>query len=639
MSSKATFSKYFSNLQIRGIRKAGDILVPEETGFRKFSSTPFIQEIDRMADYMTDEDRSGFAFLMGLFAVLPKPVVSGVLRLAAASEGGSGALTAPLRLINLGVKGVVYTLYYSDLTPDRRIHKMLEWQTKCGEDPNAKIDVMTTAARAFHTARTGQTSLSQLSVSDRVKYISKLRELVIAGQEEIIEAIQLETGKSRSDALMSEIFSVLDHLSYLEKFSEKVLSDRKVYTSLVLMGKTSKVFFEPMGTSLVISPWNYPFYQAIVPITLSFVCGNTTVYKPSELTPLKGLVEKFLDAAGIGSEWVQVVYGDGKLGSELIDQRPDKIFFTGSTRTGKRIMEQASKYLIPVELELGGKDPMIVFEDADLHRTTSGALWGAMTNSGQSCTSVERLYVHQSIFDRFRDELVAKAKAMTVGNDTNGSTDIGTMTSEEQVKIVARHLEDALSKGAKQLTGKTWDKTSKKIPPIVLEGVTETMLVYREETFGPLLPIISFTSEEEVVRMANDSEYGLSASVWSKDKTRAERVARKIKTGNVSINNVMLSEGNHALPFGGVKNSGFGRFKGEFGFYSFSNVKSVIVDSMSSKIEANWYPYTPKKHQLFRQMMAGAFSKGLGSLVRFIVNGLSLESYSGKSAKRDVTQR
>lgn len=639
MSPKVTYSKHFSKHQIKGIMKAGDVLVPEEAGFRKFSATPFIQEVDRMADYMTDEDRSGFAFLMGLFAVLPTPIVSAILRLASASQNGSSPLTAPLRLINIGVKGVIYTLYYSDLTADKRIHKMLEWQTKCGDDPKTKIDSMGTAARAFYNARMGQASLSQLSVADRVKYISKLRELIIAGQEEIIEAIQLETGKSRSDALMSEIFSVLDHLSYLERFSEKVMADRKVYTSLVLMGKTSKVFFEPMGTALVISPWNYPFYQAIVPITLSFVCGNTTVYKPSELTPLKGLVEKFLDAAGIGSEWVQVVYGDGKLGSELIDQHPDKIFFTGSTRTGKKIMEQAAKYLIPVELELGGKDPMIVFEDADLHRTTSGALWGAMTNSGQSCTSVERLYVQQTIYDRFRDELVAKAKEMTVGTDTNGSTDIGTMTSEDQVKIVVRHLEDALAKGAKQLTGKTWDKTSKKIPPIILEGVNETMLIYREETFGPILPIIPFANEEEVIRMANDSEYGLSASVWSKDKARAERVARKIKTGNVSVNNVMLSEGNHALPFGGVKNSGFGRFKGEFGFYSFSNVKSVIVDSMSSKIEANWYPYTPKKYLLFKQMMAGAFSRGIGAFIRFALNGLSLESYSAKSAKRDITKR
>jgi acyl-CoA reductase-like NAD-dependent aldehyde dehydrogenase len=240
------------------------------------------------------------------------------------------------------------------------------------------------------------------------------------------------------------------------------------------------------------------------------------------------------------------------------------------------------------------------------------------------------VYIQEGAFDAFRDKMVEQAHLVVQAIDRDGSADIGHMTSDAQVAIVADHLADALSKGARLLTGIEWDRKSRKIPPLVVVDVNHEMKIMREETFGPVIPLMAFRTENEAIQLANDSEYGLSASVWSKDIQRAERVARGIVTGNVSINNVMLTEGNHALPFGGTKSSGFGRYKGEFGFYAFSNVKSVIIDGDSKKIEANWYPYTGPKFRLFEGMTRGLFAHGAGGLIRFIANGLSLESISQK---------
>jgi aldehyde dehydrogenase (NAD+) len=439
--------------------------------------------------------------------------------------------------------------------------------------------------------------------------------------------------------LISEIFGVLDNLAWLEKHGSKALQDRKQHTPIALMGKTSWTWYEPLGTILIISPWNYPFYQAIVPIACAFAAGNTVVYKPSEWTPLKGLVEDLLLEAGFAPNWVQVVYGDGAIGSALVEQKPDKIFFTGSTRTGKKILAQAAEHLIPVELELGGKDPMIVFDDVNIQRAAAGAAWGALTTTGQSCTSVERVYVQESIYEPFKDALVAEVSRIKQEIDSDGDADVGAMTTDFQVKIVAAHVDDARARGARFLAGGEWDGSSKLIPPIVIDGVTEDMLLAREETFGPVVPLLRFSTEDEAIRLANDSVYGLTASVWSKDLERAKRVGRALQVGGVSINNVMATEANPALPFGGVKQSGIGRYKGEHGLHAFCNVKSVLIDKDSAKIEANWYPYTKKKYELFTDLTVNLFSGGLLSLAKFALSGLKLERYSNEVAKRGRTDQ
>jgi acyl-CoA reductase-like NAD-dependent aldehyde dehydrogenase len=278
---------------------------------------------------------------------------------------------------------------------------------------------------------------------------------------------------------------------------------------------------------------------------------------------------------------------------------------------------------------------MIVFADATLGRAAAGAAWGALTTTGQSCTSVERVYVQRPIYDAFRDELVRQVQTLVQKIDQDGESDLGAMTTDFQVRIVADQVADAKAHGAVFLTGADWDGQSRLIPPMVVDRVTPDMRLAREETFGPLIPLIPFDTEAEAIALANDSEYGLTASVWSKDLARARRVARALAVGGVSINNVMATEANPALPFGGVKQSGFGRYKGTHGLHAFCNVKSVLIDKDSKKIEANWYPYTAEKYRRFNALIDALFgSRGVTRLLRFAIAGWKLERYSNKAAKK-----
>jgi acyl-CoA reductase-like NAD-dependent aldehyde dehydrogenase len=625
-------------LALKGLKKAGDILLPGEGAFPAFSQTQLEGQLPRLMSEMYDDDRSGFILLMNIFGVLPSFMVRLLLWVASFGHG------SVFRQIHIGVRGVLFTLYYSGidhhgilpaLKYSTTINTILPQDDEMQEllrhaNPLAMPLSLLGPALVMEKARSAHESIRDISASDRVKTIKRLRFVVLKRQEEIIDAIQRETHKARTDVLTSEIFPLLEHLAFLEASTADALKDETVPTPAAMMGKKSQVWYESMGVVLVISPWNYPFYQAITPITCAFVTGNACVYKPSELTPLQGLVESVLTEAGFAPDWAQVVYGDGRVAQELIDLRPNKIFFTGSVATGKKIMAQASQYLIPVELELGGKDPMLVFSGANIQRSVRGAVWGAFTNSGQSCTSVERLYVQDTIYEEFKTLLLTEVKAITLGVDSDGNKDMGAMISEKQVKIVADLVKDALAQGATMLTGVEWDFHDKMIPPIVLEGTTHAMRINQEEIFGPVLPLMRFNDEAEAIRLANDSTFGLSASVWG-EKEQVLRVSRQLVTGNISVNNVMVSEGNHALPFGGVKDSGIGRYKGVMGLRGFCTVKSILIDGNSKKIEANWYPYTTKKYRLLSRLVQSLFLK---KWIGFAVNGLKLETYSQK-ARRD----
>lgn len=646
-------SRYLGARELSALNRVGDLLCPGDDRLPRFSATGAVARFDDMADYMMVSDRDDLKLLLWVFSFLPDAVLRLLLAVLARMEKLPGPVGALGRLVMFGLKGVITTLYFGFADNDGKtggaVRDVLGWDAAIrtpvsmiddlvnAEDVNpmnqAVQDVPVDEAAVFSRVRQAQPVLRALSVHERLSYVRRLNDLVRDEREAIVTRIQQETGKSRTDALISEIFPLLEHFEFLIKYAEKALADETVPTPLAMMGKKSRVYYEPLGTILVISPWNYPFYQALTPITAALVTGNTVVYKPSEITPLEGLVESFLERAGVPEDWVQIVYGAGDLGSRLIDQRPEKIFFTGSVATGKKIMAQASQQLIPVELELGGKDPMLVFDDVNVERAVQGALWGALTNVGQSCTSVERLYVQRGIYKDFRDRLVASAKQISLGVDNDGSADMGRMTSPRQVTIVSELVSDAKANGATLLCGGEWDGTSEFIPPIIIEGSTHAMRINQEELFGPVVTIFPFDTEEEAVRLANDSAFGLSASVWTADMARADRVTRALVTGNVSVNNVMLSEGNHALPFGGVKDSGIGRYKGEHGLRGFCNQKSVLIDTNSKKIEANWYPYTKKKYALFGALTQALFSHGPMALVRFAMSGMSLEGYSQKARR------
>lgn len=489
--------------------------------------------------------------------------------------------------------------------------------------------------RAFQEARQAFAKVRGMSVRERLDETLKLKRFFLDNKEMIVDRVVQETGKARTDALVSEVFTVLDIIDYYDKHAERYLADAKVPTPVILWPKKSKIYYEPIGPVLIISPWNYPLNLAMIPMITAFVAGNSIVFKPSEWTPLKGLIEEIIEKSGFMRDAVHVVYGGKETGRKLIDQRPAKILFTGSTRAGRQIMEQAAKHLIPVELELGGKDPMVVFDDADIDRTAAGAVWGAMTNSGQTCTSVERLFVHERIYPQFVDALKQKIEKLShPSRDRDrpdaGDLDVGSMTARFQIEKVEDQVNDAKAKGATVHTGGTRTEDAQDFPPTLITDITDEMKIAHEETFGPVLTVQPFKTEDEAVRLANDSPYGLSASVWSKDIERATRVARAIETGNVSINNVLATQGNSALPFGGTKESGFGRYKGPHGLHSFSNIKSIMIDS-GSKYEPHWFPYTKEKYTLFSKLLDAVYDGGALWLIKTILVGMKLEAHVKKN--------
>jgi acyl-CoA reductase-like NAD-dependent aldehyde dehydrogenase len=454
------------------------------------------------------------------------------------------------------------------------------------------MEVLTAVARA----RAAQVAWSEIGVNRRIAVLREFQQRLHENKSQIAATITREAGKPLAEALVTEVLVVLDAARFLIENTYRLLSDEPVpHGNLATKFKRGRILREPYGVVGIISPWNYPFSIPATESLAALVAGNAVVLKPSEFTSLVALeLASLLHVAGVPDAVFQVVVGDGATGAALIHAPIDKLVFTGSVATGKRIAALAAERLLPVVLELGGKDPMLVLDDADVDVASSAAVWGAFVNAGQTCLSVERCYLHRSLYEPFLKACVEKTRKLKVGAGQDPRTDVGPMIHERQVRMVESQVEDAKAHGARVLEGgiRLRDVGINFYAPTVLADVTHEMRIMREETFGPVLPVSAFDSDAEAVRLANDSEYGLSASIWTRDRARGERLARQIQAGTVLVNDVISCFGISEAPHGGVKASGIGRTHGRFGLEEMVRLKYVDTDLAPWTKMPWWYGYS-----------------------------------------------
>src|SRR6202453_3961366 len=448
---------------------------------------------------------------------------------------------------------------------------------------------------AVERARVAQHAWRDLGVRKRITLLRDFQHRLHERKLQIAQAVTREEGKPVAEALTTEVLVVLDAARFLIDNSFRLLNDEPLpHGNLATKLKRGRLVREPHGVVGIISPWNYPFSIPATDTLSALVAGNAVVLKPSEFTSLVALkLESLVHAAGVPPDVFQVVVGDGATGAALLCSRIDMLVFTGSVPTGKRIAVAAAERLLPVVLELGGKDPMIILDDADVDVASSAAIWGAFVNAGQACLSVERCYVHRSLYEPFVKACAEKAGQLRIGNGMDPNTDVGPMIHERQLQNVESQVEDAKARGARVVAG------GKRLPelgvnfyaPTVLMDVSQTMRIMREETFGPVLPVMAFSSDDEAVSLANDSEYGLAASVWTRDPVRGESLAARIQAGTVMVNDVISSFGISESPHGGVKASGLGRTHGRLGLEEMVRVKYVDGDRLPRIKKVWWFGY------------------------------------------------
>jgi acyl-CoA reductase-like NAD-dependent aldehyde dehydrogenase len=437
---------------------------------------------------------------------------------------------------------------------------------------------------------------AQSSFAERRALLGAVAQEALARADHLTATVTAESGKPLVESYTAELFVALDNLVWAAANAERVLRDERLrFPQPHLRHKRGWLRYEPLGVVAVISPWNFPLGIPLTQAAFAVAAGNAVVVKPSELTPLTGAwVERLFREAGAPEGLVRVVQGRAETGDALV-RAPGvaKIVFTGSGEVGRRVAVTAGERLRPVTLELGGKDPMLVFEDADLDRAVAGALWGAFSNCGQVCSAVERIYVAQPLQEAFVEELVRRAEALRLGRGDELDVDLGPMIAEDRRAHVEELVADALGRGAEVRSGGRPPDVG--LPgwfyePTVLTGVEREARVEREEIFGPVVTVAPFRDEDEAVRLANGPAFGLGASVWTRDLDRAARVGRRLEAGSVWTNDVQYSYGTGQASWGGVKSSGFGRTHSKHGLYELSRVTYADLDRGRVPVPW-WYPY------------------------------------------------
>ncbi|GAA3277922.1 aldehyde dehydrogenase family protein [Dactylosporangium vinaceum] len=456
-----------------------------------------------------------------------------------------------------------------------------------GRFPVASTDSLTAAVAR---ARDAAAWWAGLGFSGRKQRLLAFRSVLTNRLEELAALMNREGGKPRADALVEAIAAV-DHIAWAAQRARKVLGRRRVGSSLLLKEHAAFLEYLPLGVVGVIGPWNYPILTPMGSIAYALAAGNAVVFKPSEYTPAVGqwFVDRFNEVVP-EHPVLQIVHGLGDVGAALCRSGVDKIAFTGSTATGKKVMAVAAESLTPVLLECGGKDAMVVAADADLDEAASACVWGGLTNAGQTCVGIERVYVAEPIFDDFLNRVVARAAKLTVGAEP--SSDIGPITMPSQIEIIRRHIEDALTRGGRAVLGGAEAVQPPFVNPTILVDVPEDAAAVQEETFGPTLTVSRVRDAAEGVRLANSTGYGLGGAIFS--KSQGLSLARQVRSGMTSVNSALTFAGMPALPFGGVGNSGFGRIHGDDGLREFTRPKSIVKRRAPSLLAATTFDRTEK---------------------------------------------
>jgi acyl-CoA reductase-like NAD-dependent aldehyde dehydrogenase len=460
-------------------------------------------------------------------------------------------------------------------------------------------DTPESIAATVARVRANQADWEALGIEGRYHWLGKLRDWILDNTERIGDTMQAETGKVRADISL-DLGYVADLINFYGSKAAGYIGDETVRpSSPLLAAKKLTIQYRPFPVVGVISPWNFPLAMALGDSIPALQAGAAVVVKPSEFTPLSliEIIKAWKEEIG-APDVFDCVQGTGEAGGALIDN-VDYIQFTGSDRTGRKVMARAAETLTPVSLELGGKDPMIVLDDADVDRAANAAAWGGMVNSGQLCISVERIYVEEPVYDEFVAKLTEQVRGLRQGADgRKPEKDVGAMTSPNQTAIVAGQVDDALAGGARALTGgKKVDGPGDYYEPTVLVDVDHSMKVMQDETFGPVVGVMKVRDSEEALRLANDTRYGLAASVFG-EKERAERIARRVEAGSVNVNDVITNMAAMGVPMGGWKQSGIGFRHGEYGIKKYCRAESIVVTRFGGKREPNWYPYTKARRGL-----------------------------------------